>query len=416
MDTAQRNLIACQALMEVYREGAYSSLKLNETVKDLSDEKDRAFVTRLFYGVISKTTQFDYIISRLAPKKPKPVVTVVLRMGLYMLRYMNTPAYATIDTQVELIKKLGKKELAGFVNALLRRSQEIILPVSTGDKLTDISVNCSCPLWLVKKLSKQYGLDFTQNFLSAQTDSRVHVRVNTDKISEDAFSALVQGASKSAGGFYADYAKLKSVTPSLYTVQSLSSVLATRFYAKGVEKGAKVLDTCAAPGGKAVYLASLLSADVTACDIHEHRVKLIRSYAERMGVKIKAIQNDATLFCEQFEGKFDLVVCDAPCSGIGVIHSKPDILLSRKPEDISELADLQYNVLSTSSKYVKAGGQLNYSTCTILKEENERVVQKFLQENEDFELVPVDGKDYTYFFPHTDGCDGFFMAKIRRKR
>ena len=103
--------------MEVYREGAYSSLKLNETVKDLSDEKDRAFVTRLFYGVISKTTQFDYIISRLAPKKPKPVVTVVLRMGLYMLRYMNTPAYATIDTQVELIKKLGKTLGAEIRNA-----------------------------------------------------------------------------------------------------------------------------------------------------------------------------------------------------------------------------------------------------------------------------------------------------------
>ena len=132
--------------MEVYREGAYSSLKLNETMKDLSDEKDRAFVTRLFYGVISKTTQFDYVISRLAPKKPKPVVTVVLRMGLYMLRYMNVPAYATIDTQVELIKKLGKKELAGFVNALLRSSNEIVLPINTGDKLMDISVNCSCPL------------------------------------------------------------------------------------------------------------------------------------------------------------------------------------------------------------------------------------------------------------------------------
>lgn len=416
MDTAQRNLIACQALMEVYREGAYSSLKLNETMKDLSDEKDRAFVTRLFYGVISKTTQFDYVISRLAPKKPKPVVTVVLRMGLYMLRYMNVPAYATIDTQVELIKKLGKKELAGFVNALLRRSNEIVLPINTGDKLMDISVNCSCPLWLVKKLSKQYGLEFTEKFLSSETDSRVHVRVNTDKISEDAFGMLVPKATKSAGGFYADYATLKSITPSLYTVQSLSSILATRFYAKGVEKGVKVIDMCAAPGGKAVYLAQLLPACVTACDVHEHRVKLIRSYAERMGVKLNAIQNDATVFCEQFEQKFDVVVCDVPCSGIGVIHSKPDVLLSRKPEDISELANLQYNILTTSSKYVKVGGQINYSTCTILKEENERVVQKFLQENEDFELVTVDGKDYTYFFPHTDGCDGFFMAKLRRKQ
>ena len=182
------------------------------------------------------------------------------------------------------------------------------------------------------------------------------------------------------------------------------------------------MDLCAAPGGKAVYAATLIGADVTACDIHPHRVELIKSYAKSAGVKINAIQNDATVFKPSFESAFDCVICDVPCSGVGVIKNKPDVMLNRKEEDLRSLAELQYKIISTAARYVKPSGTLCYSTCTVFKEENEDVANRFLSENPDFENLSAgcekaqactDG--YVRLYPQTHGCDGFFVAKFRRK-
>ena len=176
MRTAERNLIVTELLLKVYG-GAYSSIELNKALNALRDERDKAYVSRLFYGVLSKNVQLDYILSVLAPKKPKPKVALVIKTGIYMLRYMDEPDYAVIDTQTELVKKLGKKELAGFVNAVLRKSNDVKIPITTKDKAFETSVNFSCPLWITAKLIAQYGLDFTRAFLGAILTDKTHVRI-----------------------------------------------------------------------------------------------------------------------------------------------------------------------------------------------------------------------------------------------
>ncbi len=409
MTNAERNLITANALLEVYRQGAYSSLTLNKVLSSL-EKQDKAYVTRLFYGVLSKDIQLNYILSKLTQKPPKPVVRVVIKMGLYMLRYMNMPAYSVIDNQVELTKKLGKRELAGFVNAVLRKNDSVVLPIKTGNFVFDTSVNFSAPQWLVELLVKDYGEDFTTRFFSAKMDERTHIRSNPDKITSEDFEKILSSYERTDCGYYVLHSALKNIPPALYTIQSRSSILACKRYCEGEREGIEVLDTCAAPGGKSVLIAQILKAKVTACDIHEHRVNLINSYANRMGVKVNAIVNDATKKNPALVNGFSLVVCDAPCSGIGVIHSKPDILLNRKKEDIEELVALQKQILETSSAFVKKSGALCYSTCTIVKEENEGVVEEFLSKHPEFSLEG----DYLRLYPQEDGCDGFFVAKMRR--
>lgn len=421
MNTAERNLIAVKLLAKVYG-GAYSSIELNRELREITDERDRAYVSRLFYGVLDKSVQLDYILSKLTNKRPKPVVGVVIKTGIYMLRYMNEPSYAVVNTQTELIKKLGKRELAGFVNAVLRSSASVKIPIESRNKAFELSVNYSIPEWVTKKLIEEYGCDFTRDFIAAQLTDKTHVRVNEKEISKSTFRLLVPSAEESPCGFFVTYGELKNINPSLYVVQSLASALAVDCYVAGLPHEIKTLDLCAAPGGKAAYLAALIGADVTACDIHPHRVELIKSYAKKAGVKIKALVNDATVFSPSFESAFDLVVCDVPCSGAGVIKNKPDIMLNRKEEDVAALAELQHKIISTAGRYVKPGGTLCYSTCTVFREENEGVANAFLAENPEFEKVPAgcdkvkaDEDGYVRLYPQTDGCDGFFVAKFRRK-
>ena len=418
METLERNLIAVRLLGKVFSDGAYSAIELNKELNNLADNRDKAYVTRLFYGVLSKNTQLDYILSVLVKKNPKPIIRTVLKMGFYMLRYMKMPDYAVIDTQVNLTKKLGKKELSALVNAVLRASSKVVLPISDKSVVKEISVNCSCPEWIVKKLIQDYGVDFAREFLSANLTDKTHIRINKRLLADEQFLQKVPTAITSASGYYVDRESLNVLAPSEYTIQSLSSVLATEYYAEGVKKGAKILDVCSAPGGKAVYIAYLTGGDVTACDVHPHRVELIKSYANRMGEKITAKVSDATKTREDFIDKFDCVVCDVPCSGVGVIYSKPDVMLSRKESDIASLSALQAQILETSSKYVKVGGYLNYSTCTVFKQENDEVVNAFLKSHPEYELIKGKGAGEDGFlrlFPHESGCDGFFVAKLRRK-
>lgn len=421
MNTAERNLITARLLGKIYG-GAYSSIELNRELRGIADERDRGYVSRLFYGVLDKSVQLDYIISKLTKKRPKPIVCVVLRMGIYMLRYMDEPSYAVVNTQTELIKTLGKRELSGFVNAVLRASESVKLPIRDKNKALELSVNLSAPEWIAKKLIKEYGYDFAAAFLAAELTDKTHVRINEREINKDEFCALAPSIEQSPCGCFVPYAELRKINPGLYVVQSLASALAVECYTYGLSRGAKILDLCAAPGGKAVYAATLIGADVTACDIHPHRVELIKSYAKSAGVKINAIQNDATVFKPSFESAFDCVICDVPCSGVGVIKNKPDVMLNRKEEDLRSLAELQYKIISTAAQYVKPSGTLCYSTCTVFKEENEDVANRFLSENPDFENLSAgcekaqactDG--YVRLYPQTHGCDGFFVAKFRRK-
>lgn len=421
MEAKERSYVAYGLLDEVLRKGAYSSIELNKKLNALDDERDKAFVTRLFYGVLSKNTQLEYILSRLTTKRPKPAPTLAIKMGAYMLLYMDVPDYAVINTQVDLVKRLGKKEVSGFVNAVLRKVKTVTLPLKSGNKIKDISVNYSCPEWIVKLLVKDYGADFTTAYLSAKLPEKTHIRANLNVISDDEFKKKYPQLEQSTYGLYASKNELNKIPSKEYIIQSLSSCYAVRYFASGLTSDDSVLDLCSAPGGKAVQLRQLTGASVLACDIHPHRVELIKAYAKKTGTTLQTAVNDATAVNNEWIEKFDSVICDVPCSGLGVIFSKPDIMLSRSSEDISALSEMQLSILSTASKYVKKGGTLCYSTCTVTKKENEGVIKAFLAKNSNFsvetaqiENASADENGYLKLYPQTHGCDGFFVVKLRR--
>ena len=408
-------------LSSVYKEGAYSGIALSETLQALSEPSDKAYVTAVFYGVLEKDVVLSYYISRLCAKKPKNAVQVLLKMGIYALKFTSAPNYAVIDNIVKLCKTIGKKEVSGFVNALLRKAIDLDLPHEE-PTAEFLSLYCSIPLWLSQDVIADYGYEKAKSILSASISSKTHVRINTRKISESDFEKTVKNFEKSPLGYYVESNQLKKLDPTTYTVMSLASMYAVRYYNAGIKRASDVLDTCSAPGGKAIYLEEIGAHNVVACDIHEHRVNLIKQYAKRMGSNVVAMQNDATILRADWTEKFDAVVCDVPCSGIGVISSKPDILLNRKREDVFALADIQLKILETSSQYVKKGGTLLYSTCTIMKKENDEVINKFLLKHTDYcvekldaTVIRCDEDGFVRIMPDEHGCDGFFVVCLRRK-
>ncbi|MBO5222892.1 MAG: 16S rRNA (cytosine(967)-C(5))-methyltransferase RsmB [Clostridia bacterium] len=423
MTSLQRQKIVYDALCKVYREGAYSQIQLDEVLsnEELTKE-DKASITAMFYGVIEKDTALTYFINELCDKKPKPAIAVLLKMGIYGVRYSSSPLYAVIDNTVTLCKDIGKKEVSGFVNAVLRKSEKCPMP-DKSNKTLYLSVLASVPEWLAKAMIKDYGEERATAILTAKLLTDTHIRLNYDKITDEEFEKKVTTFTKSKYGYYVKPEVFKKLKPDEFTPMSLASMIATQCYRSLIKDGAKVLDTCSAPGGKAVYLSSLGNFDITACDVHSHRVELIGKYAKRMGANLSVVQNDATVLKEDWLDGFDAVICDTPCSGIGVISSKPDVLLNRKEEDIAELAKLQLKILNTSAKYLKKDGTLFYSTCTVLRRENDNVVKNFIASNPDFEVVKteVDGvncdkRNYVRLLPDVDGTDGFFVVALKRKQ
>lgn len=420
MTTVERQKIVYNLLSSVYKTGAYSGIALNEELQNLKNSEDKAYVTATFYGVLEKDVVLSYYISVLCSKKPKLSVRILLKLGIYLLKYSNSPDYAVIDNLVKLCKNIGKKEVSGFVNAVLRKSIDVTLPIET-KSADSLSLYCSIPLWLAQDLISDYGYEKAKSILSSKLNTKTHVRINSRKITELEFEKRIKNYEKSALGYYVQAEELKKLKDSEYTVMSLASMYAVRYYNAGIKRASVVLDTCSAPGGKAIYLEEIGKHDVTACDIHEHRVGLIKRYAKRMESDVVAVQNDATIYREEWKEGFDAVICDVPCSGIGVISSKPDILLNRKREDINELADIQLKILETSARYVKKGGALFYSTCTVMKKENDEVVKRFLSTNTDFiiekldaSVIKCDDDGFVRLLPDVNGCDGFFVVAMRR--
>jgi len=382
--------IIYELLFKVFS-GEYSGIALNEVLKKTI--KDKQYITRVFYGVLEKNVQLDFIIGELTATRPKKPALIILKIGLYLLRFSNTPKHSAIDKTVSVAKQIGKKDLSGFINAVLRKSLDYVVQTS------DLAINLSVPGWIIKLLQKHYDDEFIKKMFDT-TEYRTHIRSN--KVLFD----------KTELGYLATKAQLDSLNKNDYTIMSLSSMLAVKNYISGFDKNDKlnVLDLCAAPGGKAVYLKELLpNARVVACDIHAHRLELIKAYANTRGVDIQILQNDATIFNAKWQNKFDLVICDVPCSGLGV-RQKPDVFINRKPEDIAVLNKLQLDILQNGSKYVALNGTLCYSTCTILKEENEEIIEKFLALNKDFGLI-----EWQNLYPQNHNSDGFFIAKTLRK-
>lgn len=406
---------AYRVLFKVYSEGAFIKQALNDT--DI-EESNRSHTTKLCYGVLDKDIELSYYISALCGKNPKQAIRIILKESFYEIKYLKTAPYAVVDAAVELIKKMGKGGNAGFVNAVLRKFSTVEIPLPR-EEYKRLSVRYSYPEWLVKTLVADYGASRVERIMSADQE-RTCVRFNDgidgEKYLADRNRAYEKTPFPNAffvNGFKrdADYDK------GVYTFQSVGSVA----ICAAVGSGETLFDACSAPGGKAVNLASSFT-EVIAADIHEHRVNLIESYAKRMGKNnVTAVRLDSGVYREEYDAKFDKVLVDAPCSGTGVLKDNPDIKLNRKAEDVRSLSEIQHVVLSNCARYVRTGGNLIYSTCSVLKSENQGIIDKFLSENDEFTEEPIDsplaheriGRGIN-FFPDESFGAGFFVCRMKR--
>jgi len=437
--------LAVEILEKVETKNSFSDLLLNQTIqKENLEKKDTNMLTELVYGVMQRKKALDFQLQPFLKKQKKLENWIVqlLRISLYQLEYLDRiPDYAVINEAVDYAKRRGHKGVSGLVNGVLRNilRSELRTFDTIDSFLKRIATQYSLPEWLVEKWITDYGKEKTIKISKTLNErAKVGLRVNSHLISkENAMSQLVKE------GFDIRESKLSPVglisesglptTSELFqegkiTIQDETSMLVAP--AMQIEPHHKVLDACAAPGGKTTHIASYLNenlGEVTALDIHQHKIKLIEENAERQKVseKINAQQMDAKEAFEKFgKEKFDRVLVDAPCSGLGLLRRKPDIRYTKTPEDIKRLTKVQMEILNSAGKTVKSGGQLVYSTCTILKDENDFIVQKFIDNNPEFKAKQVYEKNkqlvdenspFITILPHEFQSDGFFISCLERK-
>lgn len=410
------------ALLILYKtefEGAYPNLELKTGLPSQMEQRDKSFVTALVYGVISKRLTLDYIIeqhSKIKLKKLSKYIHLILRMGLYQIFFMDKiPQSAAVNESVKLARRYGHGASAGFVNGLLRNAakSEIKYPK---DRLEYLSVKYSFPIWLCEKWVSDFGYKFTEEMLIAfDKEPELILRPNTLKTTvKDLAQELNKRGIELKIEENAIYCHNLNVGADdlykngMYTVQDKAAMTAAEVLMPN--EGETVIDMCAAPGGKTTHMAEMMQnkGKILAFDIHEHKIKLIEENAKRLGIDIiTAKVCDAFEFNSELEGIADKILCDVPCSGLGIIRRKPDIKWHRSCDD--NFSQIQYGILNNASKYLKNKGQILYSTCTIEREENEEVIQKFLDENKDFTKIYE-----KTFYPHIDGTDGFYICKLEK--
>ena len=431
-------MTAAKLLMRMENDGSYSNIVLDHAfdASDLS-ERDKAFAAALFYGVTERQLTLDHVIkknSNLAFEKIDKIAVIVLRMGIYQILYMpSVPESAAVNESVKLCKKLGLFHATGFVNGLLRGF------IRGGKKLgleglseeERLSIEFSCPKRLTEKWISEYGADNARKILEVSIGAPpVYARVNTTKVSEAELVRILKAEGIKAEVFTklsgcvklektGDIEKSQAFRDGLFHIQDVSSQLCCHTLRPILNE--TVIDICAAPGGKSFTMAELMgnSGRVISMDLYDQRVGLIAEGAQRLGLKIVEPRvNNAVSFNEELP-QADRVLCDVPCSCLGTIRRKPEIRY--KDEDVSELPRLQKAILEISARYVKVGGTLVYSTCTLSKAENEEVAEEFARTHDDFapivQTLSYPGAPNTSmrtFFPEKDGGDGFFTASFRR--
>lgn len=412
-----------QTLNEVYANKAFSSIALNRTLNNCTAH-DKALVTKLVYGVLDNDIKLTYVIGKYVRKLPKGDALIFLKMGLYCLMELSIPSYAVVNDIVELSKISGDKYVVGFVNATLKKMSQTVQTFDDypQDPTENLSVRYSYPMWALKKLVKDYGKELAYEIVTCSLEQRTTIRF-VEQVDTSLISAKYGVQAQTTpfnDAFYITGALMSD--QSGYTAQSLSSMCIARICAEKLRNG-MFLDCCSAPGGKSVYVKQLCpQADVTSCDVHPHRVGLIDAYAGRMNVQLTTRCLDMTQYCNEFAETFDVVLCDVPCSGFGVLNNRPDIKLFRQSSDLPALMKLQYDILSNCSNYVKKGGYLVYSTCTVFDNENGQNIRKFLKEHDGFEYSQIclpefpnaDGKGSYQFLPPVDNVQGFFVSVLKR--
>ena len=429
--------LAVELLNKTFRNGSYSNIQLSHGLNssDMSD-RDKKLCTLIYYGVIERKITLDHIIGGLSSRplnKLDDTVLNILRCGIYQLLYMeNIPDNAAVNESVALAKQFGKTSASGMVNAVLRNfiRHEKIFPVPC-DILHSSSIMYSAPEWLVDSLFADYGAELMADLLSdALEKPPVTIRMNPLKCTEaQLLEALgditAENIPQIPGGYILsgrDPVSTEAFRKGYFHVQDKASQLCCM--ALNPSENDRVLDICAAPGGKTFTMAEKMNGkgELYACDLHEKRVKLIKAGAERLGLEnITAMTGDASVFNPKFP-KFSKILCDVPCSGIGAVRRKPEIKY-KDPDDFAGLPEIQYKIAENALNYLETGGELIYSTCTLRKAENDEVIDRLLRAHP--ELEPVDfltqlgepfGSYKASIFPKYFGSDGFFISKVRKAR
>lgn len=447
--------LALKILYEVDEKDAYSNIVLDDMLKKAKkssngnemagiDQRDVGFISEIVYGTISWRLTIDGIIkkySNIKLKKISPWILNILRLSIYQILFLDrVPKSAAVNEGVNLAKRYGHKASSNFVNAILRKvnkkDYEDFFKIQ--NDVDRISMTTSMPVWLVEKLLQQNDVKTVEKICQASNSKpSLYIRVNTLKTDKQTLiNELEKEEIKVEEAELEDFLRisgsrsidsLKSFQKGMFTVQDEAAGLIPIIV--NPKPNEKVLDACSSPGGKTTYMAQLMSnqGEITAWDLHEHRVKLVAKAAERLGITIIETETkDATIYEEKYLNYFDKILLDVPCLGIGVLKRKPDIKWKRKQEDIAEITKIQMEILQNCQKYLKKGGTLVYSTCSILKEENEEVISHFIENNKDFEIEKMN-LDETNFFKkfvekekflqvyQNEKTDGFFICKLRKK-
>lgn len=435
-DTALKVLIACRT------HGAWADAALKaQLARDQLYPQDAALCSRMVYGVTQNRLLLDFYLAAYCSQKPdhlQPPLLDILRLGAYQILFLDkVPDRAAVSEAVELAKRSGRGQAAGLVNAVLRKlsqNKNALPSIPDRDEVKFLSIRYSHPKWLVKRLLELLGRGETEAFLAADnTAAPLTVQVNPLKTTQEKLTAelealgvrvtphaWVPGCLELSGT--GDLTALEPFRAGHFLVQDGAAALAAR--AAAVTPGQRVLDVCAAPGGKSFGAAFAMEdrGEILACDLHENKLKRIQDGAQRLGLtSIRTAAADGREFRPEWEAAFDTVLVDAPCSGLGIIRKKPDTRY-KKADDLFTLPVVQQAILDNACRYVKPGGVLVYSTCTILPEENQQVTDAFLAQHRDFsrEDLPLpdqagqaDGQ--VTLWPHRHDTDGFYICRMRRQ-
>ena len=433
---------ALQVLIACRKNNAWADAALKSALKtNTLSAPDAALCSRIVYGVMQNKLLLDFYIGAYCTQKPdhlQPPLLEILRIGAYQIIYLDKiPDSAAVNTSVELAKLAKRGQASGLVNAVLRKlsqNKKALPPVPERDDVQRLSIQYSHPKWFVKRLVSLLGREEAERFLACDNQiAPITVQVNPLKTTLEALTEELQQAGISVQPHSwvpdclelsgtGDLAALPSFREGKFLVQDPAARLVSLI--AGIRPGQKVLDVCAAPGGKSLSAAFAMAGNgsIVACDLHENKLKRIQESADRLGVNIITTQAaDGRVFRPEWEASFDTVLVDAPCSGLGIIRKKPDTRY-KKADDLFTLPVVQAAILDNAARYVRPGGTLVYSTCTILPEENEQVTEAFLAEHADFGLepfelpLPVGKSDGSLtLWPQRHDTDGFYICRMTRR-
>ncbi len=438
---------AVRIVYRVLREGGYSNIAVKQELDESRlGRLDKALVTEIVNGTLRNLARIDWIKSHFIKKSDiEPWIEDIIRCGIYQIIFLDrVPDSAVCNESAELARSHGHEGTVKFVNGVLRNisrnKDKLEYPDKEKNYIKYLSVYYSHPEWMVKKFVKDYGNEFAEALLAADNETPPFtIRCNSLKINREELLSLLaaENIECKEGSLNAEAISIRgtssiegreSFVKGYYQVQDESSMLVA--HVVDPSPGDVVLDICSAPGGKTTHIAELMGNNgrIVARDIHPHKLKLVEENCKRLGVKIVETELfDATKLDEGSIGRFDKVLLDAPCSGLGVIRRKPDLRWKKEPDNFMELYVLQGKMLDHASKYVKPGGKLIYSTCTINKMENTSVVKNFLSTHPEYKLESLEGlipealvsenakSGWLELFPNTHGTDGFFIARIGKR-